>query len=470
MRSGLAVRLLVIAFAAVGAVLVATTLPSIHLSPTLVTLALAVAFAAAGFGLWAAWSTANALRELRDSVRAHSGRPGSGAGAGTPQGTGELRDIGFAIGRLRSELATALDGLTSERDRLSAILDGMIEAVVVTGADGRIVLANDAFRGLIGEVVTLGREPLEVLRSADFGEALREAAAGATVEREIHLLSPTRTLVAHAAPLPRRPGTTADDDGGAICVLHDITELRRLETIRRDFVTNVSHELRTPVTALRGYAETLLDGALEDPRNARRFVEIIHRHAERLTRLIADLLTLARVEGRQLEVARNDVDLSPIAAATIRLVTPQTRDKKLTFTGDLAGIHVLGDADWIEQVVINLVDNAVKYTPAGGTIKLSAAPHAGRMRVEVWNSGPGIEAQHLDRLFERFYRVDAGRARGDGGTGLGLAISKHLIEAMGGEIGVASEAGNGVTFWFDLPGAPASTSADPPKNPAASDS
>ncbi|MCC6995249.1 MAG: PAS domain-containing protein [Deltaproteobacteria bacterium] len=465
MRSGLAVRLLVIAFAAVGAVLVATTLPSIRLSPTLVTLALAVAFAAAGFGLWAAWSTANALRELRDSVRAHSGRPGAGASAPA----GELRDIGFAIGRLRGELATALDGLTSERDRLSAILDGMIEAVVVTGADGRIVLANDAFRGLIGEVVTLGREPLEVLRSADFGEALREAAAGATVEREIHLLSPTRTLVAHAAPLPRRPGT-AGDEGGAICVLHDITELRRLETIRRDFVTNVSHELRTPVTALRGYAETLLDGALDDPRNARRFVEIIHRHAERLTRLIADLLTLARVEGRQLEVARNDVDLAPIAAATIRLVTPLTRDKKLTVTGDLAGSHVLGDADWIEQVVINLLDNAVKYTPAGGTIKLSAAPHAGRTRVEVWNSGPGIEAQHLDRLFERFYRVDAGRARGDGGTGLGLAISKHLIEAMGGEIGVASEAGKGVTFWFDLPGAPAPASADPPVNPTASES
>jgi len=234
-------------------------------------------------------------------------------------------------------------------------------------------------------------------------------------------------------------------------VLHDITELRRLETIRRDFVTNVSHELRTPVTALRGYAETLLDGALEDKKSSRRFVEIIHRHAERLTRLIADLLTLARVEGRQIEVARNNVDMAPIAAATFRLVGPQARDKKLTLEGDLGGVTVVGDADWIEQVVINLVDNAVKYTPESGTIRLAAAPREGRIRVSVWNSGPGIERRHLDRLFERFYRVDAGRARRDGGTGLGLAISKHLVEAMSGDIGVSSEPHEGATFWFDLP-------------------
>ncbi len=382
----------------------------------------------------------------------------------------ELRKLKVGRADTTAELATAQRGLADERGRLGAVLDGMVEAVVVTGPDGRIALCNDAFRELAeGEIV--GKLPLEALRSADFDQALRDAAAGdGAVAREVYLSHGGRTFVAHAAPVPRRAGQSA----GAVCLLHDITELRRLEKVRRDFVANVSHELRTPVTALRGYAETLLDGALENPANARRFVEIIHRHAERLTRLVSDLLTLSAAEAPRTAVPTEPVPLAPIIASTLKLLAPQLTARKLKVENLVTDQQGLGDPDWVEQVIINLCENAAKYTPEGGTIRISADSAGARTRLIVFNTGPGIEVHHMTRVFERFYRIDAGRSRTEGGTGLGLSIVKHLVEAMNGEVGVSSEPGKGVRFWFDLaaPPAPAPSPAvaESPENPQPSKS
>jgi two-component system, OmpR family, phosphate regulon sensor histidine kinase PhoR len=234
--------------------------------------------------------------------------------------------------------------------------------------------------------------------------------------------------------------------------LRDVTEARRLEATRRDFVANASHELRTPVAAIRAAAETLQAGALADPAAARGFVEIISRHAERLARLTRDLLDLSRIETRQWPIARESVVLAPLVRQVLELLEEPAREKGLRLAADVPpGLAVRADARALEHVLVNLVDNAVKYT-AEGSVTVRGTPVAGAVLVEVVDTGPGIDRHHLPRLFERFYRIDAGRAREQGGTGLGLAIVKHLVQSMGGEVGVESDA-TGSRFWARLPAA-----------------
>ncbi len=346
--------------------------------------------------------------------------------------------------RLRAELS--LPGRTGRRE-LEAILEAMGEGVLVIDRGKRVVLANPAVRRLLTlppGMPDAGPALADVVRLPSV-HALAARALGGQRQSEELLLTDGRPVLVRTAPVE---GT------GAVLVFHDLEDLRRLEAVRRDFVANVSHELRTPLAAIRGYAETLVHGGLADPARALEFATVIHRHAERLARLIDDLLELSRLEAGRRQLARAPVRLTEVAERALELVRAKAAERRIELAREIPPDlpPVRGDADAVVQVLLNLLDNAVKYSAEGGHVRLSAAPGAaGLVRVAVIDDGPGMEPRHLARVFERFYRVDAGRSREMGGTGLGLAIVKHLAQAMGGAVGVTSEVGKGSTFWFELP-------------------
>jgi two-component system phosphate regulon sensor histidine kinase PhoR len=261
-----------------------------------------------------------------------------------------------------------------------------------------------------------------------------------------------RRLLVRVSHLP-------SEDGALLAVFVDVTDLRRLESMRRDFVANVSHELRTPVTAVRSAAETLMGGAIGDAATATRFVGMIERNAERLASLIDDLLELSRIESREFRLRRDSTDI----AAVVQQVLTTTRDR-----AERAGVTLIGEVDErtkgfgtdrraLEQVLGNLVDNAVKYCPKSRVVVRAESTDTGGVKLEVADDGPGIESRHLPRIFERFYRVDGGRSRDVGGTGLGLSIVKHLVEALAGKVAVTSTIGTGTTFTITLPNRESST-------------
>ncbi|HNX32501.1 MAG TPA: ATP-binding protein [Holophaga sp.] len=362
-------------------------------------------------------------------------------------GTDELAELGQALDLLAANLRDAMRDLRSERDLLGGILASMQEGVLVVDQDGRIVHMNPAVRStlLLGEEA-LGRPLIEIIRNADLVEMLDRARGGAgraSVQLESGGVKP-RYLLAHASPLPDRPGDM-------LLVLVDVTDLRRLESIRKDFVANASHELRTPVASIRSAAETLRS-ALDDPEAALGFVEILERNSERLQRLVEDLLDLSRIESREYALRLERIDLPGFLDGILPLHLDRFRRKDMPLAADVpVGTKVKADRRALEMIFSNLLDNAAKYCPAGTSVRIEAEALTDKVRVTVADQGPGIPPQHLPRIFERFYRVDAGRSRDLGGTGLGLAIVKHLAEAMGGTAGVESLPGQGARFSITLP-------------------
>jgi two-component system phosphate regulon sensor histidine kinase PhoR len=330
----------------------------------------------------------------------------------------------------------------------------MQEGVLVLDKNGRVVMMNPSLRSmLLLGTDAKGRLLIEVVRHADLHELVDRARAGRTValgEIDLPGIKPRRLLV-HATGF-------ADEAGGLLAVFVDVTDLRRLESLRRDFVANVSHELRTPVTAVRSAAETLLASALADPDPAvpARFVGIIVRNAERLQSLIEDLLELSRLESKEFRLKKERVELTVVASIVIGLFRDRAEKKGIRLKVDLPSdlLALSTDQRALEQVVSNLVDNAVKYCPAGSSVTISAEKKEDTVTVVVRDTGPGIDPKHVPRLFERFYRVDAGRSREIGGTGLGLSIVKHLVEAMGGQVTVESAVGQGSSFSVTLPHLP----------------
>ena len=381
--------------------------------------------------------------------------------------------LALAVNELADHLARKRAGDKKEHDLLSGILDGMPEGVIVFDRKGHIVLANLAARRIaVTSNDILGKSAIEALRNATLAEAVdRALTTGRAGGREIEIggVRPRRFLVR----LSERAG--AESGGGVIAVLHDVTDLRRLETIRTDFVSNVSHELRTPVTAITTAAETLLAGALDDRNDAGEFVEIIDRNARRLRRLVDDILDLSKIEGKAYKLSPALHDLAPILAHAKKLVDDAAGRRRMKIAIDCApDVAAWIDRHAFEQVIGNLLDNAVKYAGDGASLTVSARrpgaddppPSLGAdpedtVIVRVADTGAGIPPQHVDRLFERFYRVDAGRSREMGGTGLGLAIVKHLVEAMGGAISVESTLGKGTTFTIALARAERPTADSP---------
>ena len=366
-------------------------------------------------------------------------------------GQDELSEIGSSLDRVAGSMSKTLDQLRAERDLQRRILEAMQEGVVVVDREGHIVLVNPAVRAmlLIG-AESVGKLLIETVRHAELSELLEEA-------RESHFASPEeielpglkpRRLLVHASPL-------AGDDDRLLVVFVDVTDLRRLESLRRDFVANASHELRTPIAAVRSATETLRSGALDDPPAAGRFVDIIERNAQRLQSLVEDMLDLSKLESQEFRLKRDRVELASVVPIVLALFRERAEKKGVRLAADLptTPLAVEGDRRALEHVLSNLVDNAVKYCPTGSSVVVSASQQDDRVRLVVADTGPGIPAEHLPRLFERFYRVDAGRSRELGGTGLGLSIVKHMVEAMRGAVSVESQVGKGSTFTVSLPGA-----------------
>jgi two-component system phosphate regulon sensor histidine kinase PhoR len=365
-------------------------------------------------------------------------------------GQDELADLGLALDRLASSLATTLGQLRAERDLQGRILEAMHEGVVVIDRDGRIVLVNPALRSmLLVGADAAGKLLIETVRHAQLEDliALSRAEPSEANRLEIELpgLKPRRLLV-HASPL-------SGDDEGLLVVFVDVTELRRLESLRRDFVANASHELRTPIAAVRSATETLRSGALDEPKVAARFVDIIERNSQRLQSLLEDMLELSKLESNEFKLKRERVELASVVPIVLGLFRERAEKKRVRLTSDLTRSAPLieGDARALEHVLSNLVDNAVKYCPPGARVLVSAALQGDHVHLVVSDTGPGISVEHVSRIFERFYRVDAGRSRELGGTGLGLSIVKHLVEAMRGKVWVESEVGRGSTFTVSLP-------------------
>ncbi|MFY1829625.1 sensor histidine kinase [Myxococcus fulvus] len=396
-------------------------------------------------------------RQLDRLERSTRGRAEGGNGpTPDPDRLEEVASLEGAIDSLHSRLSARNTELSQETRTLTAVLDSMAEGVWVTDAEGTVVRHNDALRGILQPGASLvGQRPLAILRDDQLHDAvMRACREGASQHLELSLegLFP-RTLSIRVTPLGK-------DLPGSAAVFHDVTELRRLEKVRKDFVANVSHELRTPITAIRGYAETLQGGALGDAQMAPRMVEIIHRQSERLSELVEDLLELSRLESREVSLRLGEVSLAEAAARAADTVRLKAEGKGHVVSLHVpAGLRAVGDPRAVEQVLLNLLDNAVKYTPAGGRVDVDGACEDGRCVVRVRDTGVGIEPRHLSRIFERFYRVDKGRSRDMGGTGLGLSIVKHLLQAMDGEVKVESQPNEGSTFTIFLPQAAPARSA-----------
>jgi two-component system phosphate regulon sensor histidine kinase PhoR len=362
-------------------------------------------------------------------------------------GDDELGRVARAMDQAVQELGRRLGELSRDRARMEAILSSMVEGVLVVDEQGRVQLVNGAARQMLRlDRDALDRSYVEAIRHPGIVEQLGHALAGAQpAGLELALTRDlSRTLVARSAPVMAV-------GRGAVLVLHDITDLRRADQIRRDFVANVSHELRTPLTAIKGYSEALLEDA-EDPDARQRFLEIIHRHATRMERLVKDLLRLARLDAGQetAEIAMCDVD--NLIGNVLMDVGPTIQDKRQRVTALVADSArtVVADPAKLHDVLRNLVENAVNYTPDGGAIEVHADVQDGRFRLTVADTGPGIPPDDLARVFERFYRVDKSRAR-PGGTGLGLAIVKHLVQVLDGEVTAANRDGGGAVFTVTLP-------------------
>lgn len=366
-------------------------------------------------------------------------------------GNDELTELGSALDQLAGSLKSTLEELRAERDLQRRILEGMQEGVLVVDGVGRIVTMNHALREMLFlPADATGASLGDLVRHAELDKLMGAARITGQASGELDLqgIEPRRLLAFVTA-------LRGDGDEGLIAVFVDVTDLRRLESLRRDFVANVSHELKTPVTAVRSAAETLRASVANDPKAAIRFVDMIERNAQRLQNLIEDLLELSRIESKAFRVQREKVDLASIFSIVVGLFRERAAQKGITVEGrgQRAVVDIETDARALEQILSNLLDNAVKYCPAGSRVTLEAtAADEDHVRITVADDGPGIDARHLPRLFERFYRVDAGRSRELGGTGLGLAIVKHLAETLlGGSVSVESRVGEGSTFVLLLP-------------------
>lgn len=368
-------------------------------------------------------------------------------------GHDELGDLTGSLNALTEQLYTTMKRLTEERNQLKAILDSMSEGVLVLDHEGRILLINPSLLQILklSEEEVIGRFLEEVIRHYELQEAFGTAAGkNESLTCEIHFASPglDLTLLVHIQPIEKK-----EKQGGFVAVFYDVSTLKKLESVRRDFVANVSHELKTPLTTIKGYSETLLEGALEDSSVSRKFVETIYKHSERLARLIDDLLELSQIESQKREYRIEFLEFTDILSHALRAIDSLVQQKNLNVSKDITQNLPAMKADRlaIEQILFNLLDNAARYTPEKGSIRIQAKPEHQLVQIDITDTGIGIPEEQIPRIFERFYRVDPSRSRELGGTGLGLSIVKHLVSALGGTITVESKPGQGSTFSFTVP-------------------
>jgi two-component system phosphate regulon sensor histidine kinase PhoR len=364
----------------------------------------------------------------------------------------EIGRLGRALNIMAMRLRSKIEDLEDERRKAATILDAMVEGVVAVDGHDIVLLLNQPGRAMLGlsTEIAIGKPLLEVIRHTELHaivRATRAATETPPVRREMRLGKPrTRLVQVTAMPLP------LGADTGVVMVLDDVTELRRLEQVRTEFLANVSHELRTPLTAIQGYVETLLTGDENDTEQRRHFLDIVHRHTERLGRLLGDLTDLSNIELGRVTLALGPTSLADVVGSVLAVMRSRADARRVALDDQVP--HELpfvnADHDRLQQILINLVDNAVKYTPEGGRVTVAAVSSGSAVEMRVIDTGIGIPAAHLPRITERFYRVDRARSRELGGTGLGLAIVKHLVHAHGGSLVIDSEPERGTTVRFTL--------------------
>jgi two-component system phosphate regulon sensor histidine kinase PhoR len=360
----------------------------------------------------------------------------------------ELSAMEAALNQTAERLGQSFAEIESRRQELAAMLDSMQEAVIAITAEGLVRWSNAVMRQIAGTPIQVGRPLVHSVRDPDVLACVQ----GALTQGEVRIgragsLAPGRIFEINAAPLP---------SGGALVVLHDVTRIEAAEKSRRDFISNVSHELRTPLTSIQGYVETLVEDPAPNPETTREFLGVILKNATRMNRLTEDLLALASVESPDYKLALQPIRASALVSDAIESLGGIVFDSGVTLeSGGAPDALVMADADAMNQVFGNLVENALKYGKAGKRIRVGARLLEGEVEFTVQDFGPGIASEHLGRIFERFYRIDKARSRESGGTGLGLAIVKHIVLAHGGRIRAESELGSGAQFHFTLPLAPA---------------
>jgi two-component system, OmpR family, phosphate regulon sensor histidine kinase PhoR len=383
-----------------------------------------------------------ALRPLEGLTEAAQEMSAGNLESRLPEGEDEWGRLGATLNEMARSLSGKLAELAESRDRLMTVLAHMANGVMLVDSTGRLLLANNAARQMARlHESDLGRNHVAALRHFDLSSAITRAlATGQEGRGEMHLHD--RPIEAVLAPV---------QGGGAVVVLLDIRERERLGQMRRDFVANVSHELKTPVTSIQGFAETLLAGALEDPAAARPFVAIIHRETLRINRLVNDLLELARLEGEPQAIRPVPTAVQPLLETVAARMSPLAEAQEVLLRAEAEPVTAEVDPALLEQLLVNLIDNSLKHTPTGGRIEVRLHADGAHLVGTVADTGAGIPAAALPRIFERFYRVDSGRARKAGGTGLGLAIVKHIAEAHGGHVAATSTVGQGTTISFSMP-------------------
>ncbi len=404
---------------------------------------------AGGISLWFSRSFTGRVERLKDFSR----RVAEGDFRPLPRdGSGDaVEALGISLNRTAARLDRTIQTLTEERNLSSAILGSMVEGVAVVNGSERLVFANPGFAEILGLDVppTSGSALVEVVRQTELLEAVRQVLGG---EPRVQSEIVTGTLRQHYFAITVA-AVRAGDTTGAVVVLHDITELRKLERVRRDFVANVSHEFRTPLTAIQGFAETLLAGAIDDSQNRTRFLEIILEHSRRLARLTEDLLMLSKMDAERLELEIRRLSVLQLIESCLETAQRRGAEKDLRISVSMPQTlpDIAGDRRRLAEVLQNLLDNAIQYTLPGGKIIVSARSAEEEIILTVSDTGIGIPKADQPRIFERFYRVDVARSREAGGTGLGLAIAKHLVEVHGGRLWVESEIGQGSQFHFSVP-------------------
>jgi two-component system, OmpR family, phosphate regulon sensor histidine kinase PhoR len=369
----------------------------------------------------------------------------------------EIGELARILDRSADQLQSRLNELAGERARTETILSAIESGLLAVDHRGTVILANESLRRSLDLPDALGRHYVEVIRHPEVGRAIEGVLrSGQARSAEIRVHHVRRVYALHAGPFPGQEGAPH----GAVLTFEDVTERRRVDEVRRDFVANASHELRTPLTSIRGFVEALEDGGLEDGTTGRRFLEKIRVHADRMAALVSDLLELSRLEAGERAPHWQMVAPEDVVDDVVSGLAPLALAKRIDVAADVVAPAFESDRERLRGVLENLVENALKYTPVGGHVSISARPDGNAVRFDVTDDGPGIAAEHLPRIFERFYRVDKARSRELGGTGLGLSIVKHLTESLGGAVSVTSEPGRGSRFTVRVPAARSRGAAD----------
>jgi two-component system phosphate regulon sensor histidine kinase PhoR len=409
---------------------------------------MAGAIVALALGFWLARGVKKSLTELT-SV-AQSLTCGDFSARVKKLSDDEFGLLGLTLNLLGEEIAERMATLSQERTQLAALFGGMVEGIVAIGDDDRVLFANGAADRLLKTQASLSRSK-QISEVPGLGILLPLVIQCRTEKKRKHIEltlgdgEGVVSLETHASPFK------GEQNAGVVVVLHDVTELRRLERVRRDFVANVSHELKTPLTSIKGYLETLQNGAKHDPEVLDRFLHRIDANVGRLVELVQDILSLARVEAQDGALRRSAVDLPGIARQSLIQHEHSVTKKNIALRVQMEdNVVVQGDREAVRQVIDNLLVNAIKYTPEGGSVTLGIQKEQNNAILRVMDTGVGIPPEHHGRIFERFYRVDKHRNREDGGTGLGLSIVKHLVQSMNGKVSVESEPGRGSTFLVQM--------------------